>query len=67
MLTIKENERAMLYKNDEFETVLLTKTDSRALLNNPLIQDIIIRSASNPNDFYPGLGAASLHRWPHPR
>ncbi|AJV71080.1 Sen1p [Saccharomyces cerevisiae YJM1574] len=59
VLTIKENERAMLYKNDEFETVLLTKTDSRALLNNPLIQDIIIRSASNPNDFYPGLGAAS--------
>lgn len=59
VLTIKENERAMLYKNDEFETVLLTKTDSRALLNNPLIQDIIIRSASNPNEFYPGLGPAS--------
>ncbi|CCD27140.1 DNA/RNA helicase SEN1 NDAI_0J02480 [Naumovozyma dairenensis CBS 421] len=60
VLFIKEEERAMLYVQENFETILYTKTDSRALLNNPLIQDIIIRSATNPNVFYPGLGESAM-------
>lgn len=56
VLTVKESDRTLLYKSDNFETVLYTKTDSRALLNNPLVQDILLRSATKPLDLYPDLG-----------
>lgn len=60
VLTIKDNERAMLYDKDDFEVVLYSKTDSRALLNNPLIQDIVVRSVTNPSDIYPDLGESAI-------
>lgn len=56
VLTIKNEERDKLYERDDFEVVLYSKTDSRALLNNPLIQDVVIRSATHPDELYPGLG-----------
>lgn len=56
VLTIKNEERDKLYERDDFEVVLYSKTDSRALLNNPLIQDVVIRSATSPNELYPDLG-----------
>lgn len=56
VLTINSEDRDKLYKKDELEIVLYSKTDSRALLNNPLIQDIVIRSATNPEELFPGLG-----------
>lgn len=56
VLTISNEEREKLYQKDDFEVVLYSKTDSRALLNNSLIQDMVIRSATNPSELYPGLG-----------
>ncbi|CAL9729224.1 helicase Sen1p [Monosporozyma unispora] len=59
VLTITKEERFQLYHNEDFQTILFTKTDSRTLLNNPLIQNIMVASATDPSGFYPGLGAAS--------
>ncbi|QLL32402.1 hypothetical protein HG536_0C05710 [Torulaspora globosa] len=56
VLTISNEEREKLYEKDDFEVILYSKTDSRALLNNSLIQDTVIRSATNPTELYPGLG-----------
>lgn len=60
VLTITEDERAMLYEKDDFETLLYSKTDSRALLNNPLIQDMVIKSTTNPDVLYPDLGGSAI-------
>lgn len=59
VLTIKSDEREMLYQKQEFETFLYTKTDSRALMNNPLIQSIVIQSITDVNSFYPNLGQSA--------
>ena len=56
VLTIRPDELAMLYDKQDFEVVLYAKTDSRALLNNPLIQDIVMKSATSPTELYPDLG-----------
>ncbi|CCK69072.1 DNA/RNA helicase SEN1 KNAG_0B06440 [Huiozyma naganishii CBS 8797] len=64
VLTIKEEERSQLYYNEDFQTVLFTKTDSRTLMNNPMVQSMVIKSATNPSEVYPGLGnsATSIAR-----
>lgn len=59
VLTISNEEREKLYKRDDFEVVLYSKTDSRALLNDSMIQDMVIRSATNPTELYPGLGESA--------
>ncbi|GMM56550.1 hypothetical protein DAKH74_031660 [Maudiozyma humilis] len=59
-LTVKEKDRALLYVSDKFETTILTMSDSRMLLNNPLIQDIVIKSATDASTIYPGLGQVAL-------
>lgn len=59
VLTITKEERSQLYHNEDFQTTLFTKTDSRTLLNNPLIQNIMIASATDPSGYYPGLGSSS--------
>ncbi|CCH62152.1 hypothetical protein TBLA_0G02100 [Henningerozyma blattae CBS 6284] len=59
VLSVKEEERLLLYQKDSFETVLYTKTDSRILLNNPLVQDTLLRSISKPLELYPGLGESA--------
>lgn len=56
VLTITDEERSMLYKNDNFETMLYAKVDSRALLNNSMVLHVVIQSATNPNTLYPGIG-----------
>lgn len=56
VLNISEEQREQLYINENFQTILFTKTDSRTLLNNPLLQNIVLRSATHPNEFYPDLG-----------
>ncbi|CAB4256527.1 DNA/RNA helicase SEN1 [Maudiozyma barnettii] len=58
ILSIKDEERSKLYVRDDFQTILFTKSDSRSLLNNPLIQDIAIKSATNAAQTYPGIGSA---------
>ncbi|SMN21961.1 similar to Saccharomyces cerevisiae YLR430W SEN1 Presumed helicase required for RNA polymerase II transcription termination and processing of RNAs [Maudiozyma saulgeensis] len=58
ILSIKDEERSKLYVQDDFQTILFTKSDSRSLLNNPLIQDIAIKSATNAAQTYPGIGTA---------
>lgn len=60
VLTITKEERSQLYNNEDFQTILFTKTDSRTLLNNPLIQNIVITSATDPVGFYPGLGKSAI-------
>lgn len=60
VLTINDEERSGLYVREDFQTVLFTKSDSRSLLNNPLTQDIVIKSATHAFEIYPGLGQASL-------
>ncbi|GAV47583.1 hypothetical protein ZYGR_0H04290 [Zygosaccharomyces rouxii] len=60
VLTIRPDELAMLYERQDFEVVLYSKTDSRALLNNPLIQEIVLRSATNPMELYPDLGDSAV-------
>lgn len=55
VLVVKDEERAMLYKKDDFETILYTKIDFRIFINNPLIQDVFIRTVSNPSELYPNL------------
>lgn len=60
VLTIRPDELAMLYERSDFEVVLYAKTDSRALLNNPLIQEIVLRSATNPMELYPDLGDSAV-------
>lgn len=59
VLNIKDDERATLYENDNFETILYTKADSRILLNNELILQMVVVSATNPNSLYPGLGVSA--------
>lgn len=58
VLTISELERQKLYTKEDFENILLTKVDSRLLLDNPLIQNVLLKSISDPDNFYPGLGTA---------
>ncbi|KAL3238211.1 DNA/RNA helicase SEN1 [Nakaseomyces bracarensis] len=60
VLTISESERQKLYNKDDFENVLLTKVDSRLLLDNNLIQNVLLKSISDPDNFYPGLGSATI-------
>ncbi|KAM3163951.1 Helicase SEN1 [Lachancea thermotolerans] len=55
VLAVTEEERSMLYSNESFETVLFTKLDSRALLNNEMVLDLVVRSATDAN-MYPGVG-----------
>ncbi|EDO16620.1 hypothetical protein Kpol_520p43 [Vanderwaltozyma polyspora DSM 70294] len=54
-LVVKEEERSMLYEKDDFETILYTKIDFRIFINNPLIQDVFIRTVTNPNELYRNL------------
>lgn len=60
VLTITDAERAMLYQRDDFETLLYSKTDSRALLNNPLVQDMVLKSTTSPDILYPELGESAI-------
>lgn len=56
VLFITDDERAKLYSVNDFENVLLTKVDSRLLLDNSLIQNVLLKSITEPASFYPGLG-----------
>ncbi|SCV02658.1 LAMI_0H01640g1_1 [Lachancea mirantina] len=56
VLSISDEERSNLYSSDVFETTLYTKLDSRALLNNDLILQVVLKSATDPESLYPGMG-----------
>ncbi|SCU98607.1 LADA_0H14224g1_1 [Lachancea dasiensis] len=51
VLAVTDEERSVLYSNANFETTLFTKMDSRALLNNEMVLNIVIQSATNSIDF----------------
>lgn len=55
VLAVSDNERSMLYSDEVFETTLFTKLDSRALLNNEMVLNMVIQSATNSN-MYPDVG-----------
>ena len=59
VLTITDEERRGLYVREDFQAVLLSKNDSRVLMNNPLTQNIVIGSATHPSQFYPDLGESA--------
>ncbi|SCU90406.1 LAME_0E08416g1_1 [Lachancea meyersii CBS 8951] len=54
VLLVTDKERAMLYSDESFETTLFTKLDSRALLNNDMVLNIVVQCATNVRAF---LGA----------
>ncbi|SCV04833.1 LANO_0G12794g1_1 [Lachancea nothofagi CBS 11611] len=52
VLAVTDKERSMLYSSESFETTLFTKLDSRALLNNDMVLNLVLQAATNPDMFF---------------